>query len=159
LIAVGIIASWFFQTERQVIVAPGETVQIAEYSVTYHGLTTAQHADSSEVTANLTVSKDGEERASMGAKRFFYRGFEDQPTTRVAVNTIGFDDVYVMLLEWTDDQRANIRIFVNPLVPWIWAGGALYLFGMVVLVWPAPVVEPERAAAPERGRLLGEATT
>ena len=52
----------------------------------------------------------------MGAQRFFYRGFEDQPTTRVAVTTVGFDDVYVMLLEWTEDQRANLRIFVNPLV-------------------------------------------
>jgi cytochrome c-type biogenesis protein CcmF len=159
LIAIGIIASWFFQSERQVIVAPGETVELAEYSITYTGLTTSQNSDSSTVTANLIVSKGGDERATMGAQRFFYRGFEDQPTTRVAVETVGFDDVYVMLLEWTDDQRANIRIFVNPLVPWIWAGGALYLFGMVVLVWPAPVVEPVRVTAPERGRLLGEATT
>jgi cytochrome c-type biogenesis protein CcmF len=93
----------------------------------------------------------------MGAHRYFYRGFEDQPTTRVAVTTVGFDDVYVMLLEWTDDERANLRIFVNPLVSWIWAGGALYLFGMIVLAWPAPAVQPVRAAAPQRdGGLLGE---
>lgn len=93
----------------------------------------------------------------MEAKRFFYRGFQDQPTTKVAVETIGFDDVYVMLLEWSDDERANIRIFVNPLVTWIWAGGALYLFGMIVLALPAPVPRPVRAAVPRPvGGLVGE---
>ncbi|MEZ4523095.1 MAG: heme lyase CcmF/NrfE family subunit [Thermomicrobiales bacterium] len=157
LIAVGIIGSWFFQSERQVIVAPGETVDLAGYSITYDGLSTKQNADNSEVTANVTISEDGNEEARLGAKRFFYRGFEDQPTTRVAVTTVGFDDVYVMLLEWTDDQRANLRIFVNPLVTWIWAGGALYLFGMIVLAWPAPAVQPVRAAAPaKQGGMLGE---
>jgi cytochrome c-type biogenesis protein CcmF len=158
LIAVGIISSWFFQTERQVILSPGETVQVAEYSITYEGISTEQRSDSSAVTANVTVSKGGQTAARMGAHRYFYRGFEDQPTTRVAVTTVGFDDVYVMLLEWTDDQRANLRIFVNPLVSWIWAGGALYLFGMVVLAWPAPAVQPVRATAPQREGLLGEPT-
>ena len=157
LIAIGIIASWFFQSERQVIVAPGETINIAEYSITYEGLSTTQGSDNSAVTAHVTVTKDGQNEARMGAQRFFYRGFEDQPTTRVAVTTVGFDDVYVMLLEWTDDQRANLRVFVNPLVSWIWAGGALYLFGMVVLAWPPPASQPVRAAAPQRERgMLGE---
>ncbi|MEZ4572706.1 MAG: cytochrome c-type biogenesis CcmF C-terminal domain-containing protein [Thermomicrobiales bacterium] len=45
LIAVGIIGSWFFQSERQVIVAPGETVDLAGYSITYDGLSTKQNAD------------------------------------------------------------------------------------------------------------------
>ena len=157
LIAVGIISSWFFQTERQVIVAPGETVRVAEYDITYTGISTDQGPDYANVTANVTISRDGKTDATMGAHRYFYRGFEDQPTTRVAVTTVGFDDVYVMLLEWTDDERANLRIFVNPLVSWIWAGGALYLFGMVVLAWPAPAVQPVRAAAPQReGEMLGE---
>lgn len=157
LIAVGIIGSWFFQTERQVIVSPGETVRVAEYDITYDGITTGQGADYASVTANITVAKNGQTEARMNAHRYFYRGFEDQPTTRVAVSTVGFDDVYVMLLEWTDDERANIRIFVNPLVTWIWAGGALYLFGMVVLAWPAPAVQPVRAAVPQReGDMLGE---
>ncbi len=157
LIAVGIIGSWFFQTERQVIVAPGETVRVAEYDITYDGISTDQRADYANVTANVTISRNGKTDATMGAHRYFYRGFEDQPTTRVAVTTVGFDDVYVMLLEWTDDERANIRIFVNPLITWIWAGGALYLFGMIVLAWPAPAVQPVRAAAPQReGDFLGE---
>lgn len=160
LIAIGIIGSWFFQTERQVIVSPGETIEIAEYEVTYDGISTSQSSDHAVVTANVTVARDGNTDARMEAHRYFYRGFEDQPTTRVAVTTVGFDDVYVMLLEWTDDERANLRIFVNPLVSWIWAGGALYLFGMIVLAWPAPAIQPARATAPRReGEMLGEAVS
>jgi cytochrome c-type biogenesis protein CcmF len=157
LIAIGIIASWFFQSERQVVISPGETVDLAGYTIAYDGISTAQGADHRTVSAHVRVLQDGDQKAAMEAKRFFYRGFEDQPTTKVAVETVGFDDVYVMLLEWSDDQRANIRIFVNPLVTWIWAGGALYLFGMVVLALPAPVPRPVRATVPQRvGGLVGE---
>lgn len=92
----------------------------------------------------------------MEANRFTYRGFENQTTTRVALNTVGFDDVYVMLLEWNDAGEANLHIFINPLVTWVWAGGAVYLFGMVVLFWPAPRIAPVTSRAPARREAYGE---
>jgi cytochrome c-type biogenesis protein CcmF len=100
----------------------------------------------------MDVLVDGSDKGVIEAKRFFYNGFADQPTTQVAVNTVGFDDVYVMLTEWDDSGAANLHIFINPLVPWIWAGGLIYLFGMVVIFWPAPVVRRAAATVPSRSR-------
>ncbi|MBA2454454.1 MAG: heme lyase CcmF/NrfE family subunit [Chloroflexia bacterium] len=158
IMALGIVGSWFFNTERQVILNPGDSVDVAGYTVGYERLGQTRTADARVVTAHVNVSSSGNDHGSMEANRFTYDGFEDQTTTRVAINTVGFDDVYVMLLEWDDGGAAHLRIFVNPLVNWVWAGGAVYLLGMGVLFWPAPSVAPVTARSSVRKEAFGEAT-
>ena len=48
-------------------------------------------------------------------------------------------DVYVVLAGVDQDGRAAFRVFVNPLVTWIWAGGAVIIAGVVLgnVAWPA----------------------
>jgi len=158
IIAIGIVGSWFFSTERQVIVSPGDTVDVAGYTITYQRLGETFTRDARVVTAHVNVSSGGRDHGSMGAQRFTYRGFEDQTTTQVAINTVGFDDVYVMLLEWGEGSQAHLRIFVNPLVTWIWAGGAVYLLGMFVLFLPAPAIAPVTVRSASRRESFGEST-
>jgi cytochrome c-type biogenesis protein CcmF len=62
-----------------------------------------------------------------------------------------------MLREWNDAGSANLHIFINPLVPWIWAGGVIYLFGMVVVFWPAPLPRQATARVPASRTVRGEA--
>lgn len=156
IIAIGIVGSWFFSTERQVVVTPGQAVDVAGYTVTYQRLTETRTSDSRIITAYVNVSSGNTDHGSVGAKRFTYRGFEDQMTTQVAINTVGFDDVYIMLLEWGADSEAHLRIFVNPLVTWIWAGGAVYLLGMLILFLPAPAIAPVTVRAASRRDAFGE---
>lgn len=160
LIALGIIGSWFFQTERQIIMAPGETVEVAGYELTYLNIGQDQYSDHTVVHASIEVSEDGESHGVIEAQRLFYRNFENQPTARVGLERVGFDDIYIMLTEWDEDQNANLNIFVNPVVSWIWVGGGIYLLGMLALAWPAPGVQTVRAPSYQRGREgLGEATS
>jgi cytochrome c-type biogenesis protein CcmF len=158
IIALGIIGSTFFQTERRVVLAEGESVNVAEYTLVYQRLNDVQRSDARVVSAEIDVRRGGDDKGVIEAKRFFYNGFENQPTTHVATETVGFDDVYVMLTEWTDDGHANLHIFINPLVPWIWAGGLVYIFGMLVVFWPSPQVSRVRSTAPARGKAMGDAT-
>ena len=145
IIAIGIVGSQFFQTERQVVLnAKGDSARIAGYDVRYDDLTEQTKTDGNVVTVAVHVSKNGVSKGEIAAHRYFYRGFESQPTTRVGIRTVGFDDVYVMLTDWDNTGAVNLHIFINPLVSWIWAGGGVYLFGMFILFWPAPA--PQRAA-------------
>ena len=58
---------------------------------------------------------------------------------------------------WEDGGKVTaIETIINPLVSWIWAGGAIYLFGMLVLFWPAAQPRAVRAAAPQRAGAIGE---
>ncbi len=159
LIAIGIVGSWFFQTEKQVIAAPGETIDVAGYQLKYLNISQDLMPDGTTVMADVQVFKDGKSEGVITAERFFYRNFENQPTTKVGIETVGFDDVYVMLLEWDENDNANLRIFVNPLVPWIWVGGGIYFIGMLTLAWPAPGVQTVRAPSYRRKGAFGEATT
>jgi cytochrome c-type biogenesis protein CcmF len=159
VIAIGIIGSQFFQTERQVVLNEGESVKVAEYTLRYDDLTETVEKDANVVTAHIHVSTGGESHGLIGAHRYFYRGFENQPTTRVGIDRVGFDDVYIMLTDWSDDGAANLHIFINPLVSWIWVGGAIYLFGMVVLFWPQPAVSRVPVRTTAREGALREATS
>lgn len=157
VIAIGIIGTQFFQSERQVMLNPGQSTQIAEYTLTFNGLAQSRIVDADVYTADIDVASNGKDIGVIHAKRFFYDGFEQQPTTRVAVKTTGFDDVYVMLTEWNDSGAAGLHIFVNPLVPWVWVGGLIYMLGMLIVFWPMPVARRVALTAPSRGKATGEA--
>ncbi|RIK44604.1 MAG: cytochrome C biogenesis protein [Chloroflexi bacterium] len=155
IIAIGIVASTFFQSERLVVLEQGQAVTVAGYTIRYDNLREQRSRDARIVTADLTVTRGGSSE-TFEAHRYFFNRFEDQPTTRVGVVTLRFTDVYVMLTEWSDTGAANLHIFINPLVTWIWAGGFVYLIGMFVIFWPAAQPRSVQVRVPDRQGALGE---
>jgi cytochrome c-type biogenesis protein CcmF len=70
--------------------------------------------------------------------------------THVAISTTPVADVYVVLAGTNPDGSASFQVFVNPLVTWIWAGGAIIIFGVVLgnLGERSSAVAPMRRRAP-----------
>jgi len=64
--------------------------------------------------------------------RASYAGLGGQSLTHVAISSTPVADVYVILAGMNDDGSASFRIFVNPLVAWIWAGGAIIILGIIL---------------------------
>jgi cytochrome c-type biogenesis protein CcmF len=56
----------------------------------------------------------------------------------------------------TRTPPANFRVNVNPLVTWIWVGGAIAAIGGLVAVWPAPEARRRRASDIYAARLARE---
>jgi cytochrome c-type biogenesis protein CcmF len=55
------------------------------------------------------------------------------PVVRTALG----EDLYVTLLSYNATSgSATIHVFVNPLVMWIWAGGAIVALGALFAIWP-----------------------
>ena len=56
----------------------------------------------------------------------------DDYFTEVAVRTTAAEDLFVSLV-WTGfdpaDKSATFRVLVNPLIVWIWVGGAFFITG------------------------------
>ena len=157
IIALGIIGSSFFQVEREFTLKPGQTGDIGPYTLTYRGLDNRVTVQGQSVGAVLDISKDGQPQGSVESYRFFYTGFETQPTARMGIRTVGVDDVYVVLDQFTQDGTAGLRVFINPMVSWIWIGGLVYVFGTLTLLWPAPQPVRQRVAQPVREAALSEA--
>ena len=80
----------------------------------------------------------------------------------MALRTSILEDVYVILAGWEPSRIATFKVFVNPLIAWVWLGGLVMVLGTLVAIWPerrAPVVERRQdtavtVGAAERGGSL-----
>jgi cytochrome c-type biogenesis protein CcmF len=127
VLVIGIAASHFWQQEKDVTLAPGQRVTVAGYTLTYAGAEVRQLADHSELVAPMQLGTSTLEPA-----RATYAGLGGQSLTHVAISTTLLADVYVVLTGVDEAGSASFRIFVNPLVTWIWAGGAIIIIGVVL---------------------------
>jgi Cytochrome c biogenesis factor len=127
VLVVGIAGSHFWQQEKVVTLMPGDHVTVAGYTLTYEGAAQRQLADHTELVGTMRLGDQTLEPA-----RATYAGLGGQSLTHVAISSTPVADVYVVLAGTNDDGSASFQIFVNPLVSWIWAGGAIIILGVIL---------------------------
>jgi cytochrome c-type biogenesis protein CcmF len=88
------------------------------------------------VTTRLKAFREGQAIGYLVPERRFYENREDQPTSEVSIISDWKEDLYVALTGYNRDGRASFRILINPLVPWLWIGGYVISFGVLLAVWP-----------------------
>ncbi|MGZ6300429.1 MAG: heme lyase CcmF/NrfE family subunit, partial [Candidatus Limnocylindria bacterium] len=127
VVAAGIAGSHLWQQEKDVTLAPGGQVTVAGYTLTYTGSHGRQLPDHSELVAAMRFGD-----STLEPSRATYAGLGGQSLTHVAISTTPVADVYVVLVGTNPDGSASFQVFVNPLVTWIWAGGAIIILGVVL---------------------------
>ena len=127
VVAVGIAASHLGQQSRDVTLRPGEQVTVAGYTLTYTGSQQRQLTDHTEFIAGMRFGDQ-----TLEPSLATYAGLGGQALTHVAITTTPFADVYVVLAGTGEDGSASFRVFINPLVTWLWAGGAVIILGVVL---------------------------
>ncbi len=95
-----------------------------------------------EVTAiALDLTRDGKSAGVMTSEKRQHvdsRGAPTfEPSTEVGIKGSFKQDVYVVLAGVRNADDAEIRVSFNPLVRWVWIGGALMALGGLVVMWPA----------------------
>jgi cytochrome c-type biogenesis protein CcmF len=156
LIGAGALGSQIYQQQTQAALAPGQSVTLGAYTITANGIQTTQEPGVKVTDGLLTVNGTDPVRP----EKQFFDNFPQQPSTKVGLRSTPFEDLYVVLGDWTGDGAAaqvSLAIFINPLVSWIWAGGVLLLLGTVVTMWPSPAPSRQRAVLPARGAVGIEA--
>lgn len=147
LAVIGIVGSTFFQSSVQQNLAPGETVQLGQYTLQFEKLTMTREPNAQVLGAELIVFENGTQIDQLTPHKAYYPA-ADQMTTEVAVRTTLRDDLYVILAGWNDDGSATLRVIINPLVVWLWIGFGVFIFGTLVAMLP----DPREARAVERVR-------
>jgi cytochrome c-type biogenesis protein CcmF len=101
------------------------------------------------------VEKHGKSVGSLFPAKHFHEGRAEEPTTEVALRRGPAEDLYVVLVgQDPETQAATLKVRVNPLVNWIWAGVAVLLIGTVIGMLPERAIAFATARVPE-----GAATT
>ena len=132
LMAVGIAVSSTYQVERQATLRQGEAVRVAGQSVWFERLTTIEEPRRRVVRADLLLEDGRRLRPALNT----YRN-ASEATASPGIRSGILTDVYAVLVEGAaDGSAATIRVYRNPLVSWIWAGGALLMVGAGIALMP-----------------------
>jgi cytochrome c-type biogenesis protein CcmF len=124
-----------FNFDRTKLLAPGESWDIADYTVQYRQARPVSSPHYAGAVARLALLHDGKPVGMLlPEKRMYFQ--QEQPTTIPAVSSSLTEDFYVILAGLEPDQRAAIKVYVNPLVNWIWIGGFVFVIGNTLLLWP-----------------------
>ena len=151
MLAIGVVGSSFYDVQQDVILAPGERVEVGGYELEYVGSVFTQKVDRQESVATIDAYRDGDFLQSLSARRDFYPAFS-MSSTQAGIRSTPVEDLYVIPSESMEDGSAGFRVLVNPLVWWMWVAGPVFMLGTVISLWPrrAPAWSPavERPPAP-----------
>jgi cytochrome c-type biogenesis protein CcmF len=149
LMALGIIGIEMFQTETQGTIAPGGSLSLGRYTVTFDKLDLFDTIDGRNVArAVVSVTRDGNYLGSLHPRRDYYYDSQ-QPMTIPGVRSSMEDDLYVLLVDWQPITSTGVtfKIYHNPLVNWLWLGGLVFILGTFVAAWPEKDAEYAKAVA------------
>jgi len=124
LLFLGVAVSGPYQSAKEAILAPGADMKVGGYRLVYQDMAITEGEALSVARAVIAVEKDGRKVSELTPERRIYRGFE-QPFAEVStVFSLG-DELYAVLLSFTEQKSISVKISVNPLVNWIWIGGTI----------------------------------
>jgi cytochrome c-type biogenesis protein CcmF len=152
LIAVGIVGSSFYKVELQVALERDESVTVKGYELVYEGTDFQVTQEKQRNAATVAVYRNGRLLDRLTPESNFHWNIQ-QRVSEVAIRYSLAEDLYVVLAGLEDEgQLAVFEVFINPLVNWIWLGGALMILGAAWAVWPSAA---ERRAAEARAKAMG----
>ena len=133
----GVTMSSVYRVEELHTVKPGESFQVGSFTLRYDGVQDLSDEHVARLAADVAVSRDGREIASLHPEKRFYRRPE-QPATEVDYRSTLAEDLYVILGSIGEDHTtATFQVYINPLVIWLWIGGAILVLGTGICVLPA----------------------
>ena len=155
IIVLGITASAAWQEERILVMAIGDTTEIAGYAIKLDRVEPVRGPNYLAQRATLRVSRGGRKIAFLYPER---RRFTNPPqaTTEAAIRTTLLADLYAVIGDRQDAAPGakgkagwTVRLYHNPLVPWIWIGAVIMVLGGLISLTD----RRHRVGAPVRGRV------
>ncbi|MFO7678960.1 MAG: heme lyase CcmF/NrfE family subunit [Chloroflexota bacterium] len=157
VMAFGIIGTELFQQQTQLNLQTGESLTLGNYEMVLKGVERYPGPDDLLITeASVDVFYNGRFIRTLLPRTEFYTR-TGQPMTIPAARSTISEDFYVLLVNWepTTATEATFRVYVNPLINWVWAGSVIFVIGTMIAAWPDPRKEAVLQAKLERSVVLG----
>jgi cytochrome c-type biogenesis protein CcmF len=140
LFAIGVAGSSAYQTVRERGLRPGQSLEIAGYTLTYKQLGTQQEANALATRATVDVSRGGSHVTTLHPGKNSYP-VEQQISNEVSIyhDPRNLGDLFLIADQIDRNGTLYLKALVKPLVNLIWAAGFLFVFGALVAMWPDAV--------------------
>jgi cytochrome c-type biogenesis protein CcmF len=150
VVAVALASATSFAHRAEVRLSPGDQAEVGGQEITFEGITTVHNQVRTATEALVLVNHRGPYRPAV--TQF---GAGTDPVGTPAIDSGALDDVYLTVdsLPARVGGAVSIGVTVQPLVAWLWVGGAIIAIGAALAAFPgsrrrptdpvsAPVVVP-----------------
>ena len=138
-----------FKSEYDYTMKGGDVKTVADpwghtWTFTSQGVSRYDVLDREVTAVALDATRDGKAAGVITTeKRQYFAGSTAEtrtasfePSTEVGIMGSFQQDVYVVLSGVIGQDTAELRVTFNPLVRWVWLGGALMAIGGLIVMWP-----------------------
>ncbi|PSV13834.1 heme lyase NrfEFG subunit NrfE [Photobacterium leiognathi subsp. mandapamensis] len=117
-----------YDIERDLRLAPGQSVNVKGYDFHFAGLRDADGPNYDGYIADFNISRRGINVTTLHAEKRFY-SVAGSMMTEAAIDSGITRDLYVAMGEKLGDGAWAVRIYYKPFVNWMWAGALLMALG------------------------------
>ena len=126
---IGITLTSVYSVEKDVRLAPDETIDMSGYIFQFHGVKQNKGPNYVAQQAFVTVSHNGQEVAKLEPQKRVYQ-VQTMPMTEAAIDAGLFRDLFVAIGEPLGDKGAwSLRIYYKAFIRWIWLGAIFMAAG------------------------------
>jgi cytochrome c-type biogenesis protein CcmF len=144
---IGIVATTAWRSEAILALKPGDTANIAGYTLTFKGVAPRQGPNYRERVGVFAVTRDGEAVTELLPSKRDYT-VERSQTTEAGIHASWRGDLYAVLGDPLKDGAYSVRLYFNPLVRLIWFGAVVMFVGGAISLSDRRL----RVGAPKRGQ-------
>ena len=128
VVVLGSVATSSWNVELMQVMKPGDRVSFAGYAIQLDRMEQVQGPNYVAERATLAVSVGGKPYTVLQPERRLF-AVQRRQVAETAIQTNFLRDLYATLGEGDPQQGWVIRLYLNPLAPWIWLGAALCALG------------------------------
>ncbi len=152
LIVAGVTGSQAYQSEVQVNLEVGESVEVQGYVLRYQDYAYEQIEEGGNKVRNqavVEVYRGDRKLATLAPERNWHRNAQGA-VSEVALRSTLREDLYLVLAGLEPDGYAAFQVLITPMVLWLWIGGAVLLLGAVVAMTPIAWRDDRQPATEQR---------
>jgi cytochrome c-type biogenesis protein CcmF len=129
MMAYGIIASSFYNSQVDKVVAPGESFEFQGHTLQVSDIRFRQGGNYTSAYAPVAVIKDGKKLYTLAPERRFYAK-NKEAFAEVAIRSTLAGDMYLILSSYSKDENyVGIQAVYQPLIAWVWLGCIVMILG------------------------------
>ncbi len=141
------IAGGAFNKQHEQEVSFGDVIHMGPYDLKTQSYTQDSNPNYDTDYALLEVTRNGKHVTDLAPEKRFYHASETS-STMVALHSTAMYDLYVIFEGRNPDtDRPIIKVFLNPLIVWIWIGVVIVILGTLFALVPNAVARRREARA------------
>jgi cytochrome c-type biogenesis protein CcmF len=125
---IGVACVGSFSTEKDARLKPGDALELSGYSFTLVGAGEHPGPNYTAERAEIRVAHDGRPVSTLYPEKRLYTA-QQRVQTKSARDVTPLRDLYVALGESYPDGSWSLRVYVKPMMRWVWLAGLLMAFG------------------------------